>query len=390
MPEVTFDLQVVTPLFLAGVNQQEIEIPEFDQKPGERAQAWELIPEIRAPSFRGLMRYWLRAAVAGLTNAQPVELKDVRDFERYIFGATDEGSSVQVRVKTILESTEKFEKEGRSRDRVTGKDYLYWSMVKSGKGNNYKPSRYYFTHDTTLRVTLSAHGHEDIQARKLECAIASFWLLISLGGLGSRSRRCAGSLIVTNVSGNITKLSFAEARDAQELQDILRQGIQEVKRIYSTQLAAMKDTMNTISPVSIEAASFDTISLPDSCRIWVFQRRDGNNWHSAKNVLDDIGMELQNGRRSILSLNKRAAFGLPLIVRDLDDLKLKGILKDNRRASPLLLKVSRVQKEQFVGVAVLFKTPYDAIDVVPEPDYSLIEKWIEKKLSRMTALEVIL
>jgi hypothetical protein len=50
--------------------------------------------------------------------------------------------------------------------------------------------------------------------------------------------------------------------------------------------------------------------------------------------------------------------------------------------------VSRLKEGKYVGIAVLFKTAYDAIKVVPEPDYSLIEKWIENKLSRMIALEV--
>ena len=46
MQEVTFDVQTVTPLFLAGADQA--------------------TAELRAPSFRGEMRYWLRALVGGL------------------------------------------------------------------------------------------------------------------------------------------------------------------------------------------------------------------------------------------------------------------------------------------------------------------------------------
>ncbi len=114
MPEARFDLQVVTPLFLAGANQREIDIPAYSQKQGEKTKAWEFVPEIRPPSFRGLMRYWLRAAVAGLASAQSVGLEDVRDFESYIFGATDQGSAVQVRIKTLSETVKKFKKEGRA------------------------------------------------------------------------------------------------------------------------------------------------------------------------------------------------------------------------------------------------------------------------------------
>ena len=42
MQEVIFDLQTITPLFLAGADQQ--------------------AAELRAPSFRGVMRYWLSGA----------------------------------------------------------------------------------------------------------------------------------------------------------------------------------------------------------------------------------------------------------------------------------------------------------------------------------------
>ena len=77
MPEAIFDLQVVTPLFLAGANQQEYELERNNKKPEQPIRALGIAPEFRPPSFRGLMRYWLRTAVAGLANAQPIELEDV-------------------------------------------------------------------------------------------------------------------------------------------------------------------------------------------------------------------------------------------------------------------------------------------------------------------------
>src|SRR5579859_6140980 len=107
MPEVTFDLQVVTPLFIAGANQQKYELERNDKKPEKPVHAWGIAPEFRSPPFRGLLRYWLRTAVSGLANAQPIGLENVRDFEKYIFGATDQGSAVQVRLKNVPENMEK-------------------------------------------------------------------------------------------------------------------------------------------------------------------------------------------------------------------------------------------------------------------------------------------
>src|SRR6266851_1615434 len=396
MPKATFDLQVVTPLFLAGANQREYELEGNDKRPEQPTHAWGIVPELRSSSFRGLMRYWLRTAVAGVKSAQSIGLEQVRDIEKYIFGSTDQGSAVQVRITNIPENIEefieKFEKEGGySQGKISGKNYLYWSMAESGQGDQRKPARRYISQGTKFSITLSEHGQEDIEAHKLEGAIAAFWLLITLGGLGSRSRRCAGSLVAIKTTKSVPNLSFAEARDAQELQRILRQGIQEVRRMYTSQLAVVENSAPKTSPALLGTASFDRLIMPGSCRIWVLQRKDGSSWHSVRDALADIGRELQAGRKGISSLQQRTVFGLPLIVRDMDKSKLKDALEKYRRASPLHLKISRLQGGRYAGVAVLFKTHYDDIEnILPEPDYSQIENWIERNLSFVTALEVIL
>lgn len=51
MPSITFNLETVTPLFLAGANQTEA--------------------ELRPPAFRGALRYWFRA-IALLTNYEEI------------------------------------------------------------------------------------------------------------------------------------------------------------------------------------------------------------------------------------------------------------------------------------------------------------------------------
>ena len=57
MQEVTFTLQTITPLFLAGAEQDSA--------------------ELRAPSFRGAMRYWLRALVGSKYGTNKEGLKEV-------------------------------------------------------------------------------------------------------------------------------------------------------------------------------------------------------------------------------------------------------------------------------------------------------------------------
>ena len=389
MQEVTFDLQTFTPLFISGANQQEIPIPPEFQRPGE-VTSWESLPEIRSPSFRGVMRYWLRTAVAGLAPTEIVSLEDVRAFERSIFGATDHGSTVQVRVTPLSGRQERFRKESYSREHISGRDYLYWSMARSGKGKRYKPDRLSFSEGTRFRVTLAVHGRAgETPVQQLECAVAALWLLTSLGGIGSRSRRGAGSLTVTNVSGNTTRLSFTSARNAEELQRTLGQGLQVVQQLYSRQLAAVKVSLNTPAGPPIQGGGFDALSLSDFCRIWILQGKDGFAWRRARDAANDIGKELQACRNSI-ALPERTTLGLPLIVQRMEKSKLQKALEDNRRASPLMLTIKKLQGDHYVGIAVLFKTHYGSIGPLPAPDYTLIEEWIEQELLYTTALEVTL
>ena len=49
------------------------------------------------------------------------------------------------------------------------------------------------------------------------------------------------------------------------------------------------------------------------------------------------------------------------------------IIKNDRRASPLMLRVAELQGNRYVGIAVLFKTIGGDVHM---EDYKVIEKWI--------------
>lgn len=334
MQEVTFDLQTITPLFLAGADQT--------------------TAELRAPSFRGEMRYWLRALVGGLVGTSSEGLTKVKDIETAVFGATDTGSAVRVKVSGQPTKIEDFRRESRGRD-VTGKDYLLWSMVQSGsiERRNFREARWYFPPYTQFHLTLTTHSGEEAAFKK---GIAAFWLLTHLGGIGSRSRRCAGSLQAT---GDTMTLPFDIPQTAQALQDQLTRGIQTARNLYELQTIPLRE------------ATFDALSST-TCRIWIL--RNGERlWPNADQALRDIGASLQDYRRNIHPIQKRKIFGLPLM----------GVDNRNRRSSPLLLRITKLQGEQYVGVAVLFKTKGEGVSM---PDYALIEKWIAQDFPK--ALEV--
>ena len=183
----------------------------------------------------------------GIVGTARKGLKKVIEAEAAVFGATDVGSAVQIRVSGTSAKIEEFKKESRGREDVTGRDYLFWSMARSGsveKGNP-KPARWYFPSGTSFQVTLSARG-TDITG--LKQAIAAFWLLTQLGGIGSRSRRCAGSLAVQTVENNITPLSFNVPENAQALKIQLEQGIRDVKQI-AKELHKLESTLDHAGPI---------------------------------------------------------------------------------------------------------------------------------------------
>lgn len=351
MQEVTFDVQTITPLFLAGADQT--------------------TAELRAPSFRGVMRYWLRALVGGAES-----LDEVTDIEDKVFGATDRGSTVQMRMSL---SGPRREQEALDWEKTHfGRRYLLWSMKESGAaGVNYKPERQFFPPGTKFPITLSTRDQDDT---KLKQALVTFWLLTNLGGIGSRSRRCAGSLAIENIQADTlpmlktqleqereitvpgakdttSKLSFKKPTTVATLKTHLEQGIKSARNIYS------------MSSAYVTTTPFDVLS-PTTCRIWILQKPIP--WPSAEKAMESIGASLQSGRQA-LSRSDREIFGLPLGSNN------------KRRASPLLLRVTKLQENQYVGVAVLFKTESAGVLMA---DYARIETWIGKDFPN--AVEVTL
>jgi len=321
MQEVTFDLQTITPLFLAGADQT--------------------TAELRSPSFRGEMRYWLRALVGGLVGTNDEGLTRIKDAETAVFGATDTGSAVQVRVSQpsgkLSQFTENISRPG-GKQQATGKGYLLWSMRLK------KPPRYYFAPRTRFQICLSTRGEDSAKYKK---GIASLWLLTHLGGVGSRSRRCAGSLTITLHEGDVYDFPFNIPADANSLKSQIEQGIVAARSLYTATQSSLSD------------ARFDALSR-NTCRIWILQQE--RPWETPEAAMEAIGESLQS-YRSTVPIIQRKVFGFPL----------KGVRgKVERRASPLLLRLVELQGQKYVGLAVLFKTRKSDVSM---GDYEIIETW---------------
>ncbi len=327
MPQITFIAHTLTPLFISGADQT--------------------TAELRPPTFRGLMRYWYRALTGSLVGTDTNGLTTVIEAETALFGANDTGSAVSIRVSepstTPREFTEKISIPQGGKWQATGKGYLLWSMAKSGKAErgNLKPARWYFPSNTSFQVTLSTRGNNGTKLRQAE---AAFWLLTHLGSVGSRSRRCAGSITVQPVHPGSTTFPFDLPEDAQALKLQIEQGIKDARAFCHLNYRSVKD------------ARFDVLT-PDACHIWILQ--DEQPWSNPEIAMKEIGERLQDYRRMI-PIHQRKIFGLPLQTFN------------GRRASPLLLRIAELRNNKYVGIAVLFKTMGSGICM---EDYTIFDKW---------------
>lgn len=393
MKEITVTLETVTPLFLGGANPRGA-------------------PELRAPSFRGALRYWLRAALGG---ALGDNAETVRQEEAVVFGSTDEktgsASAITVRLAADAPMPQQYtrqpsvvvEKGGKRFKQPVGRDYLYWSMAESGKleKGNYQPPKQFYPAGIPFNVTLSSRSRAYNADQSFGQAMAALWLLVHLGGIGSRSRRTGGSLSVKG-KYEIEGLKFQLETDA--LTEIVKQlsaGLRKVRERFSY--------IGT-STVSQPFPAFD-ILYPKACRVWVL-----DVWSNSERAVNAIGEAMRDFRtyrepdhtnvaRWLAGENiytvERAVFGLPLPYRYSDG-GPSGVVQGrirkpaiDRRASPLWLKVSKTVNGRYVGVATLFKSAFlptgeklhAKTKGTPPPinapeDYMLIEQWIAEKFPK--------
>ncbi len=376
--EVSFTLEILTPLFLAGADQEDA--------------------ELRAPSFRGAMRYWLRALLGGLYGTSGPGLTRVWNEEKSVFGTTDQGSAVMIRLELDgLGAPETFEREHALRDsrgqwQPTGRDYLLWSMTPMGR-----EARRYYPAGRTFTLTLSVRGQDRVP---LDKDVAALWLLVYLGGLGSRSRRGAGSLAVTEVEGwDHNRLSFETPATPQAFKAFLVQGLEKARGLFDA----------AANGAHAQPPRFDALepARGDERSLWVVHHVPP--WIGSKPVQEALGASMRDFRnrrppdhdnvaqwltgRATPPTVERAAFGLPLPFRYSNG-GPRGVVQStnaDRRSSPVLLRVAKLggATPQYVGVIVLFRArllpPGESLAVKgngyahplpPPPNYSLIEQWI--------------
>jgi CRISPR-associated protein Cmr1 len=338
-------------------------------------------------------------------------LQKLQDIEGNVFGsaASEQGSASAVKIrigneqiKPIMlfrkESVETVPKHGRELKQPSGRDYLYWSMDESGTGSRdkYQPPKKYMPEGSSFQLVLSSRF---IDEDALQKAVASLWMLVHFGGVGSRSRRTAGSLSADS-SKEFEGLNFQlQNKTPLKIAEELLDGLKKAQKL-----------MRLPPKTSLATPAFDVISLEvDTFQSWVL-----GPWDSSTEAVTAIGSSLRDFRTysqpdhdevykwlngSAISTVTRSAFGLPIPYKYSSGNKPQGVIqgkkdKIERRASPLWLKVSKTANGKYVVVATLFKSIFlpkgeqisatgvkNETGKIPPPispplDYTIIEDWI--------------
>lgn len=194
--QVTFECEVITPMFLGNANPREA--------------------ELRPPSIKGAMRFWWRAMNAGLP------LEELKKKEGELFGTSaGEGKKSAVTIYTgkinnqpiasdlpvhrVIPSTYTDRRTGRLRtDFLDSTKFFAYGKTPS-TGQNTEPWAKYYAPGTKFSVSLFS-----FQKDKLTDSINTFMILEQFGGIGGKSRNGYGSFRIVNKKsnlGNIPNLS---------------------------------------------------------------------------------------------------------------------------------------------------------------------------------------
>lgn len=329
---VKLRMKVVSPMFMAGAEPR-----------GE--------PELRPPSLRGALRYWLRALLGA------AGLQRVQKFERRLFGFAGDEDAVAGAVSIRIEPTYSLPKQGfteLTRGRQ-GLAYLWFAARATKKEAERKailPGAEFLLH-------LSAPRSADPQ-RDLLQTLAVLKVATLLGGVGNRSRRFAGAIQVLEVAdGDLPQCNPAvRARSAEELAAEIAQAI------AIAQIPEYQQAMT-------EPPEFDVIH-PNWCEICVSRQ----TWEDVLELINEFGEELMNFRREQsdaatfvraalhghpIEEVQRPAFGLPIpfyYKGSGTSATLQAEPGFDRRASPIWMQVVRLANGEHAAVFTCFRSRF--------------------------------
>ncbi|WP_230467833.1 type III-B CRISPR module RAMP protein Cmr1 [Lujinxingia vulgaris] len=350
--------------------------------------------ELRLASFKGALRFWWRATMAGEVGNNVDELHR-REAELFGASAGGPGGGGQSAVRMFLEVSDKPKpvevgdvlKDGRTTV-GSGARYLgYGVMTAFGKDSGKLtraclPAPFEFTVQMRLKPTIRSRRAE------LERAIKVMGLF---GGLGSKSRKGYGSLT---------------------LMSLKRKGDGEVWTAPTT-TDEFLEAITTLKLSPLRGAQPEWTAFSDQARVMLVPARKGDSAMALLNRLgEDLVMyrswgnegrvlEKEKAERNFredhdliyevkgvaIKHPKRVAFGLPhnYFIKDRKKPGRRktvfvGALKYERRASPLFFHIHEVENQTPIGVVLLMPARF-----LPERELIVIGKGRDAKSAPLSA-----
>lgn len=289
MDKANISIKFVAPCILGGANQEGA--------------------EFRVPSIRGALRWWHRA----------LQL----DWEDEIFGVAENGKSLKSSIIIReLSSPSASEIKLQNCKEITGSDYDYflWPLRQNKRGVIQSGAR------ASVAMSTRHCGYQ-----MDERALKAFLLL---GSLGTRSRRCYGSIwpekvVIDDVSWRIPN---TDAGYIQELQHILDKKSEcLILKLVSSPIKDVKTAIN-------------------ACSEFLKAFRCGSRKSGAPSEWGQNDHDVIKGKKLVY----RPALGLPLTQRYSDGKILESSFDDyDRMASPIHFKVIPLGAV-YLPVAIIF------------------------------------
>lgn len=306
--------------------------------------------ELRVFEFRGMARYWFRAAVGPYLSRNCTlstgndNCLCLRCAEGSFFGSTTKGSVVRM----WIESCNKMA-------RVT--KFLLPHHPRNGKGEDHPcpssavaPGFEFFLGIQSL--------HPDAGERPVAVAAASLWLALNLGGIGQRSRRGAGSITIQKLPYILEKAGFPAPFIRGSLEDLekyLREGISRTINLIRDYIRIPK-TITSVTkppeyPMLIPNKEFVQVQVAPLEKEGILE--------------EEARAEVMRG----LKHYKNAVFGLPYKKTAPGDKQVEG-----RHASPLWIRL--VPLDRAKGTWAMIQTVMKSATLPQQGDWREMKEYL--------------
>lgn len=216
MGRIILTCKFITPAFIYGANNE---------------------LELRAPSIKGLIRFWWRAV------NQFENIKEMRNKEAEIFGGKKllkDGkekfikAKVQILTQIIKESKPELNKSLLNKyEPYDGIRYLFYSMICINSNRNKK----YFHKGTKFQVIFK---FKDKDKHYINEYLKAFNVLQLFGGIGGRIRKGAGNFVVEKIDGELCGISREEILESLYEEDSGKDILEAYKNIFKQNRSTCK------------------------------------------------------------------------------------------------------------------------------------------------------